>query len=69
MAERKRTLSARIHDDVAYVQISEARRHLATIIDSVLPKYPKVVVEKRGKAVAVISRPDDVGAGVVTEEF
>ncbi len=69
MTERTRTLSARVHDGIAYVQISEARRHFATIVDTVLPKYSKVVVEKRGEPVAVISRPDDVETGVVTEEF
>jgi prevent-host-death family protein len=49
--------------------MSEARKHLSTIVDEVLAKYPRVVIEKRGKPVAVISPPDDVKDVVVTEEF
>ncbi len=69
MADRSSTLTARIQGDVAYVKMSEARKHLSTIIEDVLAKYPRVVIEKRGKPVAVISRPDDVKDVVVTEEF
>ena len=69
MAARSSTLTARIQGDVAYVKMSEARKHLSTIIEDVLVKYPRVVIEKRGKPVAVISRPDDVKDVVVTEEF
>ena len=69
MAARGSTLTARIQGDVAYVKMSEARKHLSTIVDEVLAKYPRVVIEKRGKPVAVISPPDDVKDVVVTEEF
>ena len=69
MATRSSTLTARIQGDVAYVKMSEARKHLSTIVDEVLAKYSRVVIEKRGKPVAVISRPDDVKDVVVTEEF
>jgi prevent-host-death family protein len=57
MAREKLVVSTR--GDVAFVQMSEARKHLSTIIEKVLLDHPHVVIQKRGKNVAVISRPDD----------
>jgi PHD/YefM family antitoxin component YafN of YafNO toxin-antitoxin module len=49
--------------------MGDARKHLSTIIDDVLEKYPQVVLERRGTPVAVISRPETVDSPVVEEEF
>jgi prevent-host-death family protein len=56
---RTSKLTVDTRGDVAFVQMSEARKHLSAIIEKVLLDYPHVVIQKRGKNVAVISLPDD----------
>lgn len=68
MAESER-LKVRLIGENAYVRMSDARKHLSTIIEQVLAKHPRVILEKRGEPVAVITRPDNLDTGVVTEEF
>ncbi len=68
MAPREKLTVRRI-GDVAYIRMGDARKHLSTIIDDVLEKYPQVVLERRGTPVAVISRPETVDSPVVEEEF
>lgn len=67
MAREKLVVSTR--GDVAFVQMSEARRHLSTIIEKVLLDHPHVVIQKRGKNVAVISRPDGTLDSVETKTY
>ncbi|MCL7971031.1 MAG: type II toxin-antitoxin system Phd/YefM family antitoxin [marine benthic group bacterium] len=62
-------LTVEIHGGVAYVKMSEARKHLSTIIDKVLTDHEHVVVQKRGKTVAVISRPDSTLDSVETKTY
>jgi prevent-host-death family protein len=69
MAKRESELTVEIHSGVAYVKMSEARKHLSTIIDKVLTDHEHVVIKKRGKKVAIISRPDGTLDSVETKTY
>ena len=62
-------LTVRVIGDNAYVRMSDARKHLSTIIEQVLEKHPRVILEKRGVPVAVLSKPESEDDLAVEEEW
>lgn len=71
MSRRKKGggLKVRVTDNTAFVRTTDVRTQATKVFEQVLKKYPTVIVEKNGKPVAVLKRPDTAQETIRVEEF
>lgn len=62
-------MEVRIIDGNAVVTTTDVRNNLSTILDKVLKKYDKVVIEQRGEPAAILLRIDKNNETYKVERF